>query len=69
MRPPSRALTPGPSPISLPRPRRERGGIWDKAPFSDVVLPKFSPLPGAGGREMGEGPGVRALFGGLEKMP
>jgi serine/threonine-protein kinase len=50
------ALTPGPSPISLPHPRRERG---DKK----QELASFSPLSrGEGGRETGEGPGVRAFF-------
>jgi hypothetical protein len=27
-----------------------------------LLVLKFPPLPGMGGREMGEGPGVRAAF-------
>jgi len=66
-RPP--ALTPGPSPISLPPPagRGEKSGR--KQPGRDASW-RGSPLSrGQGGWEMGEGSGVRALFAAATSAP
>jgi len=61
-----RHLTPGPSPISHPGPRRERGDKKKQQQLSFVFASLlFSPLPGLGGWEMGEGPGVRCFFSAL----
>jgi len=59
---PQSALTPGPSPISRPHPRRERGD--KKRPERGLFFLAFLPSPGEGWRELGEGPGVRAPAGG-----
>jgi len=52
---PQSALTPGPSPISHPRPRRERGERQEKTVSSQLLL--VSPLPGpvGGSWERGRG--------------